>query len=158
MPEDADATLLNKLWVFTEDMVKVCLKEDGIGLHSCQTGGVYDLFIVNLKAMIPSIKENKFYRYFNCTYVPVDPTVEKIKSVEGCLSLNNGPERRFFEVLRFEKVVVKGKVLSKNLNNRIVANDVEFELWGLGAIVMQHEIDHSSGILIDQIGQEIHIY
>ena len=163
IPPDVDTTLLKKLWVFTEDMIQLCLKEDGIGLHAVQVGLFWDLFIVNVKAVIPSTEENKFYRYFNCNYEPwvalnhLETSSERIKSTEGCLSLNT-PEKRYFEVMRHERVIITGKILKQNLNNKVVAENIQFDLGGLGAIVMQHEIDHGKGITIDKIGTEVHAW
>jgi len=165
VPENFD---LNKLWAITEEMAQVCLKEDGIGLHSCQTGGEYDLFIVNQKATIPSMKEDKFYRYFNCSYEPDFNGVDfkdgtdlkiQVKSTEGCLSLNTPTEKRYFEVMRHRRVIVKGKILKQNpFSGKITASDVSGDWEGLAGIVFQHEIDHGKGVLISDIGMEVHIY
>ena len=166
VPSDADSMLINKLWAITEEMCQFCIQDDGIGLHAVQVGIIWDLFIVNLKAMIPSTKEDKFYRYFNCSYRPDFNGIDKegidlsmpVKSIEGCLSLNIPERKRYFEVPRYRRVIVEGKILRKNLNNKIVADDIAFDLEGLGAIVYQHEIDHGKSILVSDIGTEIQVY
>jgi peptide deformylase len=66
----------------------------------------------------------------------VDPSAEKETDEEGCLSLQ---EVRV-PVERSVRVVIEGKDPT--------GGDVRHELEGLGARVVQHEIDHLDGILI----------
>ena len=68
--------------------------------------------------------------------VLVDTSKETETDDEGCLSL---PEVRV-PVARSVRVVVEGKDPS--------GEDVRLELDGLGARVVQHEIDHLDGVLI----------
>jgi peptide deformylase len=66
----------------------------------------------------------------------VDPSEERETDEEGCLSL---PDVRV-PVERFLRIVVEGKDPS--------GADVRHELEGLGARVVQHEVDHLDGVLI----------
>ena len=58
-----------------------------------------------------------------------------------------------FEVERHETIEVKGKQLVLN-GVGLTLNDIDFTIGGFHAVVMQHEIDHASGILISR-GREI---
>jgi peptide deformylase len=66
----------------------------------------------------------------------LDPSADKETDDEGCLSL---PEVRV-PVERSVRVVVEGKDPT--------GKDVRLELDGLGARVVQHEVDHLDGVLI----------
>lgn len=155
--ENFDIANLNKLWVLARELSRTCIERDGVGLHAVQVGVDVDMFVVK----VPTLPIDC---YFNCSYEPLGDVV---KSVEGCLSLDApmlslemaGPvsRRRFFEVPRYNKVRVTGKklVLEKGV---VTAKDVD-ETWiELLATVFQHEIDHGKGVLISDIGKEIHIW
>jgi peptide deformylase len=66
----------------------------------------------------------------------VDPSAEKDTDDEGCLSLQDV----HVPVERSLRVVVEGKDPT--------GADVHYELEGLGARIVQHEVDHLDGVLI----------
>lgn len=122
------------------EMSDLCDKSNGIGLSAVQVGIPWRLYVIKY--------EN--YRYFlNCQYKGIG---EQIDSLEGCLSLPN----RHFMVKRFSKVHVQGQELV--LENKLKIKTFDEELEGLYAIVHQHESDHSSNILISDIGTEYDVW
>ena len=128
-------------------MERICTDFDGIGLSAVQVGIPWDLFIV--------LKEEKYEYYLNCKYKGVG---DKITSIEGCLSLRNkdGVLRRF-EVMRYPLITLEGKQLivsEKGLELIDISCTIKD---GLYPIVFQHEIDHSTSILISEIGKEIEL-
>jgi len=134
------------LFRLANKMEKICIDEKGIGLSAVQVGIPWNFFIVQKRGSI-------FDYYVNCSY---KGTGQKLKSVEGCLSLKNTDgKNRLFEVERYEKIQVKGKQLIVS-GVGLVLNDIDFNVSGFQSIVMQHEIDHANGILISS-GREIEI-
>ena len=103
IPKAQDASLDNLMQLFRlcTKMERICDDNEGIGLSAVQIGIPWKLFIVK--------RNRQFEYYVNCDY---EGFGDKIKSVEGCLSLRNeeGSFRRF-EVERFAKVKIKGKQL-----------------------------------------------
>jgi peptide deformylase len=64
-----------------------------------------------------------------------------------------------FEVPRYRSVRVRGHKLMVNKDEVSVGFMEIDELYdGMRAIVCQHEIDHANGILISQVGRQIHIH
>lgn len=129
-------------------MEYLCEQQQGIGLSACQVGIPLNLFVV---------KRNTEYQYFlNCEYIGLG---EKIKSIEGCLSLRDKyGELRRFEVERFPKIKIKGKRLMVSNTPSLSLLDIDqIEEDELYSIVFQHEIDHNRGReqMIDVIGKEI---
>ena len=131
-------------------MCKLCLLNNGVGLAAIQVGIPWRMFI-RLK---PEDSKHPFDCFVNCEYIPKND--EKSLSVEGCLSLRrlNG-ELRFFEVNRYKIVRLKGHKFNLDL---FKFDPIEEVLEDFAAIVVQHEIDHASRILISDIGKEIHVY
>jgi len=133
-------------------MEKVCTENNGIGLNAAQVGIPLKLFIVRSAGFKHG--ETPIYDYYvNCRYSPIGETV--IPSVESCLSiLNEDGSFKTFKVSRYETIKVDGF--------KLVESDSGLELKKYSAImnsnnngiVMQHEIDHSSDILISNIGEE----
>lgn len=135
---------LMMLFRLANKMEKICADEKGIGLSAVQVGIPWNFFVVQRRGGV-------FDHYVNCTY---EGSGRKVKSVEGCLSLKGADGRcRMFEVDRHEKIDVKGKQLVLS-GVGLSLNDIDFPTTGLHAVVMQHEIDHASGILISR-GREI---
>jgi len=126
----------------------LCEKENGIGLSAVQVGIAWNLFVVKFP--------ESNYRYFvNCEYKPISE--EKEKSLEGCLSLRNEDgSLRHFEVERYINIRLKGKELVTDPKLDLI--DLEINPKDYYRIVYQHEMDHSSGILISDIGQEFFIW
>ncbi len=125
----------------------LCRREKGAGLSAFQAGLPYPVFVVRF---------GDGFRYFaDCAYRPAGP--ERDKSLEACLSVRRADGGlRFFEVERFRSVVVSGRELTAD--PEIALEDVEFEPEGNHQSVFQHEIDHSSGLLISSIGKELEIW
>jgi len=122
------------------EMEMICLERQGVGLAAVQVGVPWQLFVVG--------KGRKFQRFVNCSY---EPTHQKmVERIEGCLSLPN----RLFRVKRFWKVRVTGhQLVLDNGEPTLVEYDEEHD-----DVVFQHEIDHQNGILISDIGRELHGY
>lgn len=138
-----DLVALLKLAIHMEN---ICTNAQGIGLSATQLGIPINFFIVKY--------DN--YRYFvNCSYEPL--STEKITGVEGCLSiLDNKGEFRFFEVERFNEVRIFGKELLAEPTLSVV--DLKLSLKEHYSRVFQHELDHSSQILISDIGKEVYLW
>jgi len=134
---------MNELFILFYNLETVCEAQDGIGLHAAQVGCEENIFVV---------RSPGGYRYFlNCDYEPMG---NKVRSMEGCLSLReeNGT-LRLFEVDRYDKVRVVGQQLVDT-----ELQDVDFEVDGSYAFVFQHEIDHGAGKMISDHGEEIYIW
>ncbi len=114
------------------DMIQTMVDHDGIGLAAPQVGKDLQLFIAN-----PSQEEGK-------ELVVINPVLQSIRGrvsiVEGCFSSPNIWER----VRRHEVVRLQGKDL--------FGRPIDFEVGGLLAIVLQHEVDHLQGhLFIDRL-------
>lgn len=135
------------------EVFKICNKLESVceeksipGLSAVQIGFPVDLFVV---------KNKKFDFFTNCTYQSIDQ--KKIISLEGCLSLlDTSSKIRRFEVERFEKVTIRGKKIDFDSSNLL--QEINLDLIGEPSIGFQHEIDHSLGVCISDIGREIHIF
>jgi peptide deformylase len=151
IPKGEFVPLDNPIEVFKliTQMEKICVENQGIGLSAVQVGIPWNLFIIRLG--------NKFEYYPNCDY---EGHGEKIKSIEGCLSLRDRHNNfRRFEVDRFEKITVRGQQLLVTMETPSIKYKlIDKELNGDLAIVYQHEIDHAKQILISDIGKEIEIF
>jgi peptide deformylase len=149
IPKAKDVPLESLMDIFRlcTKMEKICDVNDGIGLSAVQVGVPWNLFIV---------KRNRHFEYYvNCDYTGHG---EKIKSVEGCLSLRNEDSTfRRFEVERFSRVRIKGKQLVVSGMPSLVLNDVDREEINIFSIVFQHECDHSRDVLVSQIGREVEL-
>lgn len=147
IPKAHEVPLDNLMTIFRlcTKMEKICMDNEGIGLSAVQIGIPWNLFIIR--------RGRQFEYYVNCSY---EGKGNKIKSIEGCLSLRNedGTFRRF-EVERFEKARITGKQVLVSGMPSLLLQDVDSEEHGLYSIVFQHEIDHSKDILISQIGREM---
>lgn len=149
LPED-----LFKAYVAAMRMECVCAANNGIGLSAVQVGLPWDMFIIHR----PSKKSYPadFEYYALCKYAG---SGDKMKSIEGCLSLTaeDGSVRRF-EVERYGEVVVSGKRLLMSEDGQYAyLEDFESTEGGYYAVVFQHEIDHSKGVLISHIGKEVQV-
>lgn len=133
------------LFRLANQMESICEQNKGIGLSAVQVGVPWNFFILN--------RDSKFEYYFDCSY---EGNNDLIDSIEGCLSLKNenGTFRRF-QVKRHSEVAIKGSRLVESREGKIILEPFKKKETGLYSIVFQHEIDHSFGILISQIGKEI---
>jgi peptide deformylase len=126
-------------------MENICRRNNGIGLSAVQIGLPWDFFVVN--------RNDSFEYYLNCKY---EPSGDRVVSIEGCLSLLDdlGGIKRF-ETQRHSSVLVKGQRVS--FQDRISIDDFSSLEEGLYSIVFQHEIDHSFGVFIKDIGKEVYL-
>jgi peptide deformylase len=115
------------LMALTERMIQLMQDAQGVGLAATQMGLLQRLFVFDLEEEGPKAVVNPML---------VDPSPETATEEEGCLSL----EGVRVPVERPTSVTVEGVDPS--------GNEVRFALEGLGARVVQHEIDHLDGVLI----------
>jgi peptide deformylase len=112
-----------------KDMLDTVRSENGIGLAAPQVNQSWKITIINLEHQnIPA-------------FALINPEVisfskKKTDLEEGCLSIPGV----FGLVSRPEKVIIKGQ----NING----DTIEFGAEALLSKVLQHEIDHTNGILI----------
>ncbi|HEY7537480.1 MAG TPA: peptide deformylase [Gaiellaceae bacterium] len=111
------------------ERMQILMKDaQGVGLAATQLGLLRRVFVFQAD------EEGALEAVVNPRLV--EPSEEKETDEEGCLSL---PEVRV-PVERSLRIVVEGKDPS--------GADVRHELEGLGARVVQHEVDHLDGVLI----------
>jgi len=122
-----------KLKEIIEEMKKTMQAENGIGLSANQVGFNKSFFI--------AFFNKKIYAFFNPEIVK--ESRKKIISQEGCLSI---PGTIAF-LPRSKSIILKAK--------KIDGREIEMKLFGLPAIICQHEIDHLNGILITDKAKKI---
>lgn len=132
-------------------MSLLCIKENGIGLSAVQVGIPWRLFIVRY-----TDKEKNNFRFFlNACYSAI--TDEKVKSLEGCLSLKNAQGGfRHFQVERYKNIKVEGEELKAD--SILHLESVKLEPVDFYSNVFQHEIDHQNLVLISDIGVEYEVW
>lgn len=152
IPEAHDAPLENPMVLYKHflQMDDVCQAEDGLGISAVQVGIPWCMFSVNW--------DGKYRHFVNCSYEPlVDPRQRSLQTFEGCLSLRglNGELRQFL-VDRYPSIVVGGfELISEyDLELKRISLELTNDIY---TIVFQHEIDHSKGILISDLGREMEI-
>ena len=150
IPSFLDYELLKKCSVYelahlSALMQNLCILKNGVGLSALQVGIPIPMFVV--------LKDKNFSVFVDCKYEGID---EKIKSIEGCLSIldENAKSRRFL-VERYKKIKVTGQELV--FGDSITLEPVEIEADGFSALVLQHEIDHHHFRLISDFGTEVKI-
>lgn len=139
------------------EMEVCCGADQGIGLSAVQVGIPWRLFII--KGDGTSLVSKGQYGYFvNCEYEPITET-EQIVSVEGCLSVRSQEgQLRFFHVERHKSIRLYGYKL-EYYNDELGFEKFDVELgFAEQGIVVQHEIDHQSSVLISDIGKEIFVW
>jgi len=102
----------------------------GIGLAACQVGICRRVIVLDVS---PMDTQQSFFALINPEIVSEEGEIDH---EEGCLSVPEYLEK----IRRKEKVRVKG--LSAE------GKEIEIEGDGILAIALQHEIDHTNGILI----------
>ena len=150
MPKKGDIVFVPKdnivrLYNLCMEMTKLCVASDGVGLSAIQIGIPWKVFVI--------FHSSKEYRFMaDCEYEPVDDV--KIQSIEGCLSLRTpSGGLRTFVVPRYEKIRVVGQELLSDGTLRLEQFSTVYD--GRLAVIYQHEIDHNSGMLISDIGEEV---
>ena len=122
-----------------DEMFRIAVENNGIGLAANQVGLDKRLFIINM----PTRKE----AFFNPRWEPADfhpggvimdtsQFDSMTNSREGCLSLPG-----------IEVTVPRQKVIKASWQD-IDGAEVMETLYGIEAIVFQHELDHLNGVLI----------
>jgi len=112
------------------DMRETMYAAGGIGLAACQVGASRRVIVLDASPMDP---ECSFFALINPEIVSEEGEIDH---EEGCLSVPECLEK----IRRSEKVCVKG--LSPE------GKEIEIKGGGILAIALQHEIDHTRGILI----------
>ena len=134
-----DTTKLGELIMFMGELFNEMYKANGVGLAAQQIGRSIKMVVVDCSgAKITPVKG-----------VMLNPKITLKEgtqtSLEGCLSLSN----EWYKIERYDKITVE-------YVNILGANKI-IELEGPTSAVVQHEINHLSGILIDQIGTKVDI-
>ena len=112
------------------DMRETMYGAGGIGLAACQVGVSRRVIVLDVSPMDP---EHSFFALINPEIISEEGEIDH---EEGCLSVPDCLEK----VKRKEKVCVRG--LSPE------GKEVEIKGDGILAIALQHEIDHTQGVLI----------
>ena len=132
-----------------QEMADLCENDGGIGLAAPQVGIPWRLFVVKNP-------DGNFEFFVNCDYEPVGD--KKEFGVEGCLSLRRNGELRRFRVYRWSRVHLTGSVLTEDENGKLTLKEIDQKTGpDIYNVVYQHETDHTKGILISHIGEEIQI-
>jgi len=113
-----------------QDMRETMYEASGIGLAACQIGVSRRVIVLDVSPMDP---QHSFFALINPEIIAEEGEIDH---EEGCLSVPDCLEK----VKRKEKVCVRG----------LSPEGMEMEIKGEGilAIALQHEIDHTNGILI----------
>lgn len=114
----------------SDDMIATMLHEEGLGLAANQVGVLKRLFVLNTT---PGEEKATPEVFINPEIIDNDDVVQE---EEGCLSF---PEL-YIKITRADKV----RIHARNLRNE----DVIYEMNGLLARAIQHEVDHLNGVLI----------
>jgi len=115
------------------DMEKTMLEKDGIGLAAPQIGKNIKVIVVNTESGVIALINPKILR----------KSWKKEIMEEGCLSLP--------EVFGLVKRSAKVNLVALNKNGK----KVKFKATGMFARVLQHEIDHLSGVMFIDKATEI---
>ena len=124
------------------EMIRLCIKENGIGLAAPQVG-------INYKFFVAYFQEYLEWRLFiNPTYRPL--AQQTVDSIEGCLTYGS---ENTYKVKRYTKILAEWKEL--DLKDGFTTKTIE--LSGISAIIFQHETDHINSITVAAKGEKIKI-
>jgi peptide deformylase len=112
------------------DMRETMYEAGGIGLAACQVGVSRRVIVLDVSPMDP---QHTFFALINPEIILEEGEIEH---EEGCLSV---PDCQ-------EKIKRKAKVCVRGLSPE--GKEIEVEDEGILAIALQHEIDHTNGVLI----------
>lgn len=118
-----------------ENMFETMYNSDGVGLAAPQIGKSIRLFILDATPMAEEDESLKGFKKVFINAQITDYLGEEIYYNEGCLSVPGIRE----DVKRFEKIKIK--YYDENFN----FHEEEFD--GIKAWIVQHEYDHTEGIL-----------
>ncbi len=122
--------------ILIDNMRETMYGAKGVGLAACQVGISRRVIVLDVSPLDP---QHTFLALINPEIISEEGEVDH---EEGCLSVPDYLEK----IKRKEKVCVKG--LSPE------GTEVEIKGDGIFAIALQHEIDHTNGILIlDRVSQ-----
>jgi len=124
-----------KLSEIIDDMFKTMYQSDGVGLAAPQVGKAIKLFVVDASPMAEEDSECENYKKVFINAEILDYSDEKIIMNEGCLSL---PGVR-------EDITRSNTVHIKYYDENFILH--EEKLSNFKARVVQHEYDHTQGIL-----------
>ncbi len=126
-----------------QDMGETMFEAPGVGLAAPQVGVNKRVIVYDINAGEKNEEKNEDLKNeFRALINPeiIDASGSIVSKEEGCLSVLDYKA----DVKRYEKVTVK----AVNIDGK----KLEFNVEGIPAIIMQHEIDHLDGILfIDRI-------
>ena len=121
-----------KLKDLIQEMKETMIKNNGIGLSANQVGIDKSFFVATWN--------NKFYAFFNPEIIK--HSEEEVLSEEGCLSIPG----IIATVPRYKNITIKAQ--------KIDGKETKLKVYGMLAIIFQHEIDHLNGILITDKAKE----
>lgn len=127
-----------KLVEISEQMVKFCSDNGGVGLSAPQVGS-------SKKIIIWKNEEGNFSVGFNPVYFPAEKKV--LNYVEQCLSY---PEE-YYRTKRYKYIIAIFYLPSKKTGE---LRKVNLKLKGEEALIFQHETDHLNGKTIKTIGKQ----
>ncbi|MEA3317249.1 MAG: peptide deformylase [Bacteroidota bacterium] len=121
--------------VFVENMWETMYSSDGVGLAAPQIGKSIRLFVIDGTPMEEEDKKVKDFKKVFINAVITERTGEKEAFTEGCLSIPNIRE----DVIRPTKIHIEYYDEDFNFHDE----------WydGIAARIIQHEYDHTEGIL-----------
>jgi peptide deformylase len=132
-----------ELQALVEDMIETMREEPGVGLAAPQVNISQKVIVVEYPEddTIPDA-ESKVYALINpdITYF----SDEKVKGIEGCLSVPN----LYGEVERSQSIIVMGQTKH--------GKKITINAEGWLARIFQHEIDHLNGILFVDRAEELY--
>ena len=124
-----------------QEMIEIVLREPGLGLAAPQVGESLRLVVVRFDAEDEEKEKPRIIPLLNPKVA--ERSEETVQGREGCLSLPT----LYGDVERASEVLVKAVSLD--------GEEVEIEASGLGARVLQHEVDHLDGVLfIDRVVED----
>jgi peptide deformylase len=129
--------ITEEVFKIVEEMTETMLKEDGVGLAANQIASLMRVFVLNIT---PREENPTPVAFINPEIIDKkDPVVDE----EGCLSFPG----LYLKISRANVV----RVHARNLYNE----DTAYEMTGLLARAIQHELDHLNGIVfIDRAEKE----
>jgi peptide deformylase len=129
-PSKAVSQINKEVKELIQDMRETMVQAGGIGLAACQVGVPQRVIVLDVSPMDP---QHSFFALINPEIISEEGEIDH---EEGCLSVPDCLEK----VKRKEKVCVTG----------LSPGGMRMEIKGEGilGIAMQHEIDHTNGILI----------
>lgn len=137
-----DRELLNAMFQFVKDSQddELCASKDlipAVGLAAIQVGVPKKMIAVYVAGEAEDGSEDFQYALVNPKIISKSNQMSYLKGGEGCLSV---PDPHAGAVVRPYRIKVRGYDLLRDAEVLIEAEDYE-------AMVLQHEIDHLSGVL-----------